>query len=243
MRLIVYPNQATLGGLFPAEQKQLSIREELMCRISVIALAALVIITITPAQNGDRNESDSLSGINDNAGTLDPHDGANAAVPDSNKANSMGTFIFNSTMDAFNKAVTSKGAITFQPDSPGALVMIDGSIDGMYSGRVSAKGTALVSSITKTMFFDLILSFHNYSVEGGLFLGGEVHAEEIVNSVAPFAKTISYVVGNIRFNGARIGNNRFSDLFTASPANKMLSMTIISTIISDNRVFVHRDQE
>lgn len=214
-----------------------------MNRISLISFATLALFTITPAQNGDRDSADSPSGMDENAGTLDPHEGANAAVPDSIKANSMGTFIFTSSLDAFTKAMTSKGAITIQPDTSGALLTIDGDFNGEYSGRVLAKGTVLRSSITKTMFVDLILTFHNYSLDGHIFEGGELHAEEIINSAAPFAKIITYIDGNIRFNGSRVGIDRFSDLLADSSSKKILNRTSVTVITSDSRVFVNRYQQ
>jgi hypothetical protein len=200
----------------------------------VVCVALFLAVGCSKNSTGPTSGTPSTVTLSETAGALDAHPaGANTPVKDSATATTVGSKIQSQAMSAMGKAMQSGTAKIAAGSTDGT---ISKTITGTNSGTATAAGSFSYNQSTGAVSYDIVCTFSNYSDDGLLYIGGQIHF--VVNMVMTQTDTSTTssgtytITGKIRFNGSFVGTNSFTYTITM-PSTGKKTYTYSSTIISD----------
>lgn len=192
----------------------------------VCAISALSLIFVIGC--GDKSTGPDGGGgsanLNENAGALVDHPGTNTPIKDTNTAKTVGATVQSQSTTAMSKAMSQMKMSKSQATSYSGN--IDGTFNGTSSGTATAKGTYSMDQ-SGNFDYNIVCTFSNYSDDGKLYLGGQIHYDLSVNTSTNSGTYL--ITGKIRFNGSYVGTNNFT--YDCNLTAKTYKYT--STIVSD----------
>jgi hypothetical protein len=198
--------------------------------IACVSLFAVIGCGKSPTGNDDNNHNVTL---NANAGTLTAHAGNNAAITDSTTAATVGGTVSSQSMTAGGKAMD----LSMSKLLAAATTVngnISGTINGDSAGTASVTGSWSYNQSTEAVHYDVVCTFSNYSENGVLFLGGQIHfVLDMATSGSVHSGTYA-ITGAVRFNGSFVGTNTFTYDVDFNSATTT-TYTYTSTIVSNNQ--------